>query len=136
MSDVNKVKSNAGILYGLEDTEARTQINELRGIINSFDPDLDISDLIITSSSRTGYSTIRFSDGTHIKTVDVLTASLDPSDQTVLENLVRQYIGDISGNYEVTNETLIIKSVSIDDEEGYDPGSGSGTGDPVADPTL
>ena len=58
---------------------------------------LDLSDLTLTAtqSQTEGFSTLTLFDGTTTKSVDIPVASLDPSDTTLITNIVNAYLDNL-----------------------------------------
>lgn len=58
---------------------------------------LDLSDLTLsaTQSQTEGFSTLTLFDGTTTKSVDIPVASLDPTDTTLITNIVNAYLNNL-----------------------------------------
>lgn len=58
---------------------------------------LDLSDLTLTAtqSQTEGFSTLTLFDGTTTKSVDIPVASLDPTDTTLITNIVNAYLNNL-----------------------------------------
>lgn len=58
---------------------------------------LDLSDLTLTAtqSQTEGFSTLTLFDGTTTKSVDIPVASLDPTDTTLITNIVNAYLDNL-----------------------------------------
>lgn len=88
-----------------------TEYSDLKSAIDAIEDEieggvggLDLSDLSMTAiqSQTEGFSTLTLSDGETSKSVDIPVASLDPTDVTVITNIVEDYLDDLVNGDEVS----------------------------------
>ena len=89
---------------GDEISDLKSQISDIEDEIEGGVGGLDLSDLTLsaTQSQTEGFSTLSMSDGEITKTVDIPVASLDPSDTTLITNIVNDYLDDLVNGDEVS----------------------------------
>lgn len=94
--EISDLKSAIGDLSELETTDKTDLVSAINEAMES-GGGLDLSDLTMTAvqSQTEGFSTLTLSDGETSKTVDIPVASLDPSDTTLITNIVEDYLDDL-----------------------------------------
>lgn len=88
-----------GTTYDSAGEAVRTQIEQAMDAAGG----LDLSDLTMEAeqSQETGFSILTLSDGTTEKSVDIPVASLDPTDVTLITNIVEDYLNNLVNGDEV-----------------------------------
>lgn len=89
---------------GQEISDLKSAISDIEEQIEGGVGGLDLSDLIMTAtqSQTSGFSTLTLSDGETTKSVDIPVASLDPTDTTLITNIVEDYLDDLVNGDEVS----------------------------------
>ena len=89
---------------GDEINDLKSRISDIEDEIEGGVGGLDLSDLTLsaTQSQTEGFSTLTLSDGELSKSVDIPVASLDPSDTTLITNIVNDYLDDLVNGDEVS----------------------------------
>ena len=87
-----------------EISDLKSAVEEIEEQIEGGVGGLDLSDLIMTAtqSQTSGFSTLTLSDGETTKSVDIPVASLDPTDTTLITNIVEDYLDDLVNGDEVS----------------------------------
>lgn len=93
------VLPNYGVIGRMSalETDAKTNLVAAINEVLNRSGSLDLSDLRMTAaqSQTTGFSRLTLSDGVTIKSVDIPVASLNPSDTTLITNIVNDYLNTL-----------------------------------------